>query len=227
MILTVGNIKGGVGKTLLAVNIAAALAHRGRDVLLIDGDEQGSAATFAGIRAEIAAPVAFATIRLQGAAIRQQMKQIRDKYDEIVVDVGGRDTGSLRAALTIADVVLVPFQPRSVDLWASGQVGALVAEAKAINDALRAYSLITLADTQGRDNEDALSALRGVEGIDAMPFVVGRRKAFPNAFSNGLSVIEHIPRDQKAVDELLSVVGALYTQEVHDDYSSGPQRKVG
>ena len=58
MILTVGNIKGGVGKTLLAVNIAAVLAHRGRDVLLIDGDEQGSAATFAGIRAEIAAPAA-------------------------------------------------------------------------------------------------------------------------------------------------------------------------
>ena len=70
-------------------------------------------------------------------------------YDEIVVDVGGRDTGSLRAALTIANVVLVPFQPRSVDLWASGQVEALVAEAKVINDALRAYSLITLADTQG------------------------------------------------------------------------------
>jgi chromosome partitioning protein len=92
---------------------------------------------------------------------------------------------------------------------------------------LRAYSLINLADTQGRDNEDALSALRGVEGVDALPFVVGRRKAFPNAFSNGLSVIEHMLRDQKAADELLAVVGALYTQEAHDDYSSGPQRKVG
>jgi chromosome partitioning protein len=140
-------------------------------VLLIDGDEQASAATFAGIRAEIAAPVAFTTIRLLGAAIRQQMKQI--------LDVGGRDTGSLRAALTIADVVLAPFQPRSVDLWASGQIAALVAEAKAINDALRAYSLIALADTQGRDNEDASSALRGVEGIDAMPFTVGRAKRSP------------------------------------------------
>ena len=87
--------------------------------------------------------------------------------------------------------------------------------------------LINLADTQGRDNEDALSALRVVEGIEALLFAVMRRKAFPNAFSNGLSVIEHMPRDQKAVDELLSVVGALYTQEVGNDYSSGPQRKVG
>ena len=46
-------------------------------------------------------------------------------------------------------------------------------------------------------------------GIDAMPFVLRRRKTFPNAFSNGLSVVEDVPRDQKAVDELLSVVVAL------------------
>ena len=53
MILAVGNIKGGVGKTTLAVNIAVALAQRGRDVLVIDGDEQASAATFAQIRADL------------------------------------------------------------------------------------------------------------------------------------------------------------------------------
>ena len=89
-----------------------------------------------------------------------------------------------------------------------------------------AFSLIILADTQGRDNEDALSALRGVDGIEALPFVVRRRTAFPNAFSNGLSVIEQTPRDQKAVDELLSVVGALYTQEIADGYPRTPRRKA-
>ena len=41
MIVTVGNTKGGVGKTTIAVNLAIARALAGRDVWLIDGDRQG------------------------------------------------------------------------------------------------------------------------------------------------------------------------------------------
>ena len=52
MILTVANTKGGVGKTTLAVNFAIAAARAGRDVLLIDGDEQATALTFTQFRSE-------------------------------------------------------------------------------------------------------------------------------------------------------------------------------
>jgi chromosome partitioning protein len=45
MIVTVGNTKGGVGKTTLAFQLALARALSGRDVLLVDGDRQGSAQT--------------------------------------------------------------------------------------------------------------------------------------------------------------------------------------
>ena len=51
MIITIGNTKGGVGKTTLAVNLAIARALAGRDMWLIDGDRQGTAQTAISIRA--------------------------------------------------------------------------------------------------------------------------------------------------------------------------------
>jgi chromosome partitioning protein len=227
MILAVGNIKGGVGKTMLAINIAVALTQQGWDVLLIDGDEQASAATFARVRAELPSKNSFTTIQLQGAAIRQQMLHFTRKYDHIIVDVGGRDTGSLRAALTVADVILIPFQPRSVDLWTAAKMSALVVEARYLNNRLRAYSLLNLADPQGSDNVDAGEALTMIVGIETLPFMIVRRKAFPNAFSNGLSVLEQKPMDPKAVEETLRVVDALCTQGVGDDYQNVPLSMVG
>jgi chromosome partitioning protein len=209
MILAVGNVKGGVGKTTLAINLSIALARAKRDILLIDGDEQGTALAFTDLRStRIEGPPGYTVVALHGANLRTQVRQLARKYSDIVIDVGGRDTGSLRAALTVAETVLIPVKPRSFDLWGVDQTADLVREAREVNDQLRAIVVLNEADAQGRDNEEAASSLKEVEGVEVAPVLIGRRKAFPNAASNGLSVLEW--NDHKAIDELSQLVTLLF-----------------
>lgn len=210
MILAIGNIKGGVGKSTLAVNLAIVTALSGKDVLLVDGDEQRTALTFTELRAERLGQPGYTTVSLQGPALRTQVRQMIDKYDDIIIDVGGRDTGSLRAALTVTDILLIPVQPRSFDIWPVDQMAELVNEAREVNDRLQAFTVLNAADAQGRDNDDAAEALREIKGLSLLPVTIGRRKAFPNAAATGSSVVEHQPKDHKAIEELHGLVQALY-----------------
>lgn len=213
MIITVGNTKGGVGKTTLAVNLAIARALSGRDVWLIDGDRQGTAQTAISIRAEAGhlPGIACATYS-DGQTLRAQVQQQAGRFDDIIIDAGGRDSTALRAALVLSDVLLVPFQPRSYDVWALNDIAELVDEARSVRDGLRALAVLNCADPgeTSTDNADAAAAVADVPQFEYLPIPIRRRKAFANAAGAGLSVLELKPADKKASDELNALISALF-----------------
>lgn len=210
-IITVGSTKGGVGKTTLALNIAIARAMQGRDVWLIDADRQGTASTALAIRGEAGRMPAIATAHYpDGGALRSQLQHQRSKFQDIVIDAGGRDSTALRAALVLSDLVLVPFQPRSIDVWAVADIAALIEEARAVRDGLQVFAFLNLADAAGSDNREAAEALADYPTIQYLDTPIRRRKSIANAAGNGMSVLEYLPKDEKATAELNALLQAIY-----------------
>jgi chromosome partitioning protein len=210
MIIVVGGIKGGSGKTTVATNLAVMNA-KAHDVLLIDADDQETATDFTILRnATLSEGAGYTSIKLTGPAVRTETQRLAAKYDTIIIDTGGRDTTSQRAALSIATLLLVPFIPRSFDIWTLDKVSTLVEEMRAANPSLAAYVFINRADPRGQDNADTADALRECQGLRFVHTPLGSRKAYSNAAAQGLGVLELKPQDPKATEEMLTLYQSVF-----------------
>ena len=211
MILIVGSTKGGVGKTTLAFNFAVALAKAGRDILLVDADKQATASINTQVRANELGEPGFTAVSLYGQEIVIQVPQLAKKYDDVIIDVGGRDNPSLRSALLIPDTtLLIPVKPRSYDLWGADDTMQIVQEARASgNVSLRVVAVINEADHLSEaDNSGAEAELREKQGLEVAPTRIVRRKAYPDAAARGKGVVEY--KDLKAADELTHLISFLH-----------------
>jgi chromosome partitioning protein len=116
-IVTVGNLKGGTGKSTLSVNLACAVAAEGRSCAIIDTDPQGTVMRWAA-RGEL--PVACWAKPLK--ALDQvgdwlgAVTELRGRYDLLVIDLPAVARPAFVAASFIADLVLVPVAPLAADI---------------------------------------------------------------------------------------------------------------
>ncbi|MCC5611288.1 AAA family ATPase [Nostoc sp. CHAB 5834] len=212
MVISFNSIKGGVGKSTLAVNMAAWLVSEGYDVLLVDGDEQETASDFTAWREQTLGQTGFTLVNMTGANLRKQVDSMRQKYDHIIIDTGGRDTTSQRAALSVADVSMIPFAPRSFDLWTINKVIELIDEIQAVRaEPITPYVFLSRADIKSADNREVAQALANYPQIKYLPHPISNRKAFSNAAGVGLAVFEAETPDLKAVAE----INALFNHILH------------
>lgn len=214
MILSVGGIKGGSGKTTIAVNIAVSKALEGKKVLLVDGDNQKSSLKWSIARSANAGRVPLTVVHLSESAVLTQVRQMSPDYDEVIIDVGGRDTTSLRASMLVCDKFLTPFRPRSFDIWTVEDIENILREALLMNPKIKPYAVINQADPRGVDNQEAKRILNKSSILKTLDAVICQRKTFANSSSEGLGILEHNPIDKKAEKEMRSAIQQIYKKYI-------------
>lgn len=219
MIVLFGTEKGGVGKTTVSTNIAAMLAIAGRDVLLIDTDHQGSAQDWATIREANEQLPQITTVNKFGQ-INQTVQKLLDKYDDIIIDAGGRESTELRSAILVADAWYIPTQASEFDVWSVMKMGTLMSEMRTFRPNLLPKLLVSRASTHPAADDHAVvkDCVKDMDCLSVSEAMLCERNAYRKAASRGMSVLELEKRDKdvKAINEIKK----LYMEIVNDAASA-------
>jgi chromosome partitioning protein len=184
IVVAVTGAKGGVGKSTLAIALAAYWQEQGRRVVLVDADPQGTARTWGAIAAEkghTAPPIVGPSLRM--------LRGIVAGAELVIIDCPPRDPATVREALAAATVAVVPVGPGAPDLWAVGET------LEALRGKRQAFVLTRHAPGQGADTRRALGAAGAKPVLRAM---LPERPALRDALAAGRSVAATGPRTAAA-----------------------------
>lgn len=189
------NLKGGSGKSTIALNLAACL-HASLRVVLIDCDPQGTCATWAARTVERGRE-GVAVVAMSAASLVRDLPRLAPSFDVAIIDTPPRLGAAARGALLACDVAVIPCGPGPADVWATAETIAALDEARALRPELAAALVLNRADrtSHARAAEKALAGF----GVPLLG-TIGNRVAFAEATIEGLGVTEHAPSSDAAME---------------------------
>lgn len=221
-IIVIGNQKGGAGKTTVTINLAGSLGRRGYRILIVDGDEQSSVVEIVSLAQEDAQlPASVIGLWKAGRKIHQEIKKFIDLYDYIIVDCPPSANSPIaQSALLIADIVIVPFIPGTIDALAAPKIRDAIESAQVINPDLKAVLLLNRVESGWSVMKNVIELLPSFK----MPMLRNRlNRRAPYVESPGIGNSVHQLKDRKEkiepavkeVEKLTDEVLAILNGEVN------------
>ena len=213
-ILAISNLKGGVGKSTIAQNIAAQFAQNGVKVCIADTDtEQKTSARWATLRDS--SLVAIPVFTINPDKVSQEILGLKQKYDLVIVDGTPALTELTTRIIILSDLVIVPILPGGGDIWALENFLERYQEAKITKESYGGKVNIAVVVNRYSDrttlDREVVKAIQDFD-VTVLETKLANRVSYREATIQGISV--HDTKDEKAkqeIEELTAEIEKLLT----------------
>lgn len=207
MITVTANLKGGSGKSTLTFNLCVWLKHKGEAVVAYDLDPQMTLNDVAAIRREEGFEPQLDVNLIDD---NNYIDTLKKHSGHVLIDVGASNIEAMKAALSIAERVIIPVPPSQPDVWATQRFLKIIDDV-CVNNEPELVAFINRADTHHsvKESDEAEEALQQLENINVLTQRLCQRTSFRRTLSEGLSIFE-LSRKSKSAIEFDSLACALY-----------------
>lgn len=200
MKIAITSLKGGVGKTTIATNLAVSFAQKGNSVCIVDTDsEQESSIIWSEQRPDELPGVTV--VRVGEKNLIREVNQHAKNYDIIILDGSPQLSELANATMLASDIVIVPISPSAFDFWSLDKFLGRFRQAQQMKEDLLLYVLLNKFNEVQNIGKELVESLKTeFPDVKRLNCTIAERVAYKETSSQGISVTEY--KDKKAKEEI-------------------------
>lgn len=205
MKIGISNLKGGVGKTTVAQNLAVCLAHMGYKVCIVDTDTNQNSLAWSGVRDE-SLPEILVVGAIDSKALNKTVDKLHQDNEIIIID-GTPSLSEMTTRIILAsDILLIPILPSGHDFRAMNQFFERYEQAKEFRENIPAYFVLNQFSENLNVHQDMKNLLTDF-GLGIFKTSINKRVAYVRTGIEGKGVYES--NDDKAKEEMIRLTQEL------------------
>lgn len=202
-IIGIIQVKGGAGRSTIAVNLAGMMASNNKRVALIDCDiPQATAASWYLVRkaSNKQGSLTIATAANHNELIKE-IERLNTDNDLIIIDAPPRIAEITKVALILSNLCIVPLGASLADIWATADLLTTIEQAKKHKSDINIKILWNKFRQSTKSAKNLSLEVKEQLKIKELDTKIGYRVAYSDSFGEGLTVTEWT--DKTARDEML------------------------
>ena len=207
-IIAIANVKGGVGKSTMAAQLAGVMHDQGRSVMVYDTDPHATLTSWAcgGPLAPLVVHEPLRSVKRIGEWV-ELVRHARDNHDFVILDLPSAPNSAITTGLMVAQKLLMPIGPTPGDMHGSDQTMKLLHLAKRSRQGAPQLLLVpSRTDSRGRMSANMHQFAENL--AEAMAPAVAQRACFAESATKGMWV-GRSKADLKAREEIEAVIRSI------------------